>query len=191
MVRDSEYLDLVEAAQAGRHKPMSQLAECVLLRLKPYFHRFVYDEDAAEVLLQEVLLAVVRFIGLLKQPESFWPWVYTVARNKIHQHHRDEARRKKFQCQDYENYRGLSYLQANPSPLQDLVQKERRQAVYAAVGQLNSLHRNVVELRCFEQMSFFEIAVLAGCNSQQARMRFYRAKRHLRDMLAIASVETE
>jgi RNA polymerase sigma-70 factor (ECF subfamily) len=178
MVRESEHTDLVAAARAGSGEAMSQLAECVSLRLKPYLRRFVCDEDAGEDLLQEILLTVVEFLGRLERCESFWPWVYAVARSKVRQHYRDAMQMKTVQLESLDGF-----CRWTDTPLARMAREETNRAVLDAVGQLQGKHRDIVVLHCLEQRSFSEIAARTASSLQQVRTRFYRARRRLRRML--------
>ena len=49
---------------------------------------------------------------------------------------------------------------------------------------LKTRHRAVLAMRCYEQMSYDEVAESLGCSNIAARMLFYRAKKSLGKELA-------
>ncbi len=51
-----------------------------------------------------------------------------------------------------------------------------RQIVVQSVQQLAPRHRAVLALRCYDHLSYAEIARLIGCSEIGARAMFYRAK---------------
>jgi ABC-type multidrug transport system fused ATPase/permease subunit len=52
------------------------------------------------------------------------------------------------------------------------------------MARLKFAYRNVLILRCFEQLSYAEIAGLMGCKELRARVLFFRAKHSLKQQLA-------
>jgi len=59
------------------------------------------------------------------------------------------------------------------------MRKELSQVVVDAMARLRLSYRNVLTLRCYEQMSYAEIAALMGCKELRARVLFFRAKHSL------------
>jgi RNA polymerase sigma-70 factor (ECF subfamily) len=47
--------------------------------------------------------------------------------------------------------------------------------------------RLVIELRVFHELSFEEVATLAGCSEESARANYHHAVKHLRDLLPLAA----
>jgi len=70
--------------------------------------------------------------------------------------------------------------QPNGNELGNLIQKELSQAVIEAMNQLKLNQRNILALRCFEQMPYSEIADLMDCSELAARAMFFRAKHALK-----------
>ncbi len=63
--------------------------------------------------------------------------------------------------------------------------KELAAAIYGAMDSITLRYRNVLTLRCFQELSYAEIAVTTGGTGLQARLLFFRAKRSLRQQLAV------
>src|SRR5262245_28425016 len=57
-----------------------------------FIRRRVADDHAADDLLQETFVRVHRNIGTLQEADRLAAWVYRIARNVIHDHHRLAAR---------------------------------------------------------------------------------------------------
>ena len=64
------------------------------------------------------------------------------------------------------------------------IRKELLEAVFAAMGKLKLKHRNILVLRCFEQMPYSEIATIMDCSKLQTRVLFFRAKHSLKQRLS-------
>jgi hypothetical protein len=59
-----------------------------------------------------------------------------------------------------------------------------KQLVSAAMAGLNIQQREVLAMRCYNEMSYSEIAESMGCSEVGAQMRFFRAKRALQKQLS-------
>ncbi|MHC4646861.1 MAG: RNA polymerase sigma factor [Planctomycetota bacterium] len=183
MVKQADNLELVEQARAGSRDAMDKLAVCIHQRLYPYLCRLTSDHDLAEDLLQEILLAAVRFLDRLERLESFWPWIYGIARSKIQQHFRDRNRRDRLQAAALANAHYRERTRNNRNALESVIRAERRELICSALGRLKRQYRDVLERYCFEEMSLSEIASATGRSYRQVSIQFFRAKRSLRRCL--------
>ena len=59
--------------------------------LRRFIRRRVSDDHAADDLLQETFVRVHRNLGTLQEADRLAAWVYRIARNVIHDHHRKAA----------------------------------------------------------------------------------------------------
>jgi len=185
MIKENEYLHLVAQARLGDRDSMSELAAYVCDRLRPYLHRVTLDSDLSQDLLQEVLLTMVCFVDRLDKPENFWPWIYGVAQSKIQQHFRSQHRRDILLWAVLDDAYHNRQRRSSHSVLEHIVHKEKLERLSIAIKRLDKPYREVVQLRCFEEMAYSEIASLIRCSPQQARIRFFRAKQSLRGSLFV------
>jgi RNA polymerase sigma-70 factor (ECF subfamily) len=140
------------------------------------------NHDVTEDILQETLLSVVRQITSLRESRRFWPWVFRIAWHKI----QDNRRRRRIQSSGK-----ASFLRNQPqdaqagsdSILEAKVHEETLQQLSDVVEQLSYQHRDVLRLRCYEQLPYAQIASLTRTTPQEARTRFHRAKKCLKARL--------
>ena len=59
--------------------------------LRRFIRRRVPDDHVADDLLQETFVRVHRNVGTLQEADRLAAWVYRIARNVIHDHHRKAA----------------------------------------------------------------------------------------------------
>src|SRR5215207_10722450 len=59
--------------------------------LRRFIRRRVSDDHAADDLFQETFVRVHRNIGTLQEADRLAAWVYRIARNVVHDHHRRAA----------------------------------------------------------------------------------------------------
>jgi RNA polymerase sigma factor (sigma-70 family) len=185
MENDVNYLDLVEKARLDDQESINKLAELVEGRLFAYIYRLTLNYHLTEDLLQETLLAMVKSIKELRQPERFWVWLFRTAMGKVQHHFREQQQQKLIEISSIERARLMERIpQGTDDGLNNLIRRELSGSVFDSMKELTLRHRSVLALRCFEQMPYAEIAVLMGCSELQARVWFFRAKYSLRRHLA-------
>jgi RNA polymerase sigma-70 factor (ECF subfamily) len=169
---------LVKQAQCGDSEAMSQLSQRVAERVFPYIQGLTLNYDLAEDILQETLMELVKSLNRVENPESFWCWVYRHAFGKAQHHFRERSRQRSIifrvasdllgQTTD-ESLTGLSYVK----------RVELSETILHAMAKLKMEYRNVLILRCFEDLSYADIAQMLECKELYARILFFRAKRSL------------
>jgi RNA polymerase sigma-70 factor (ECF subfamily) len=182
---ESGFTQLIQQARLGDRGALDCLAETARQRLYAYIYRLTLNHDLAQDLLQETLLKMVENIEDLKHPEGFWSWLFRTALGNVQHYYRDLARAQRIELSARSRDRLSKYLsEDHDDGLNRLMRKELCEAVVKAMGQLTLTYRNILSLRCFEQMSYAEIADMMGCKELRARVLFFRAKRSLTRRLA-------
>jgi RNA polymerase sigma-70 factor (ECF subfamily) len=181
MDMQAEYIELVEKARRGDKQSLNQLAALARERLRVYVYRLTLKEDLTQEIVQESLLEMCRVLGKLKQTDRFWSWLYGIATNKLHRHHRTEKALKKAAASE-ERRRGP--MRERQGGLENLVSQELRQIVSGAMQKLRTRHKAVLVMRCYDCMSYAEIADSMGCSEFSTRMLFVRAKKALQKELS-------
>jgi len=173
--------DLVDEARDGDRDSMGRLAVLVQERLYPYLYQATLSHNLSQDLVQETLLAMTRSLGSLERARRFWPWIHRIARSKLQDNFRRQRSRASAISIWHERRR--SWQPQNNDILNVLVHEEKLEYAAAALRRLRKHYRDVIRLRCFEQMSYPEIASTLRCSRLQARVTFTRAKRALRNDL--------
>jgi hypothetical protein len=65
-----------------------------------------------------------------------------------------------------------------------IIREELRMAVVDSMKTLKLRYRNILTLRCFDNLSYADIAAISGGSELQARLLFFRAKQSLKHQLA-------
>jgi RNA polymerase sigma-70 factor (ECF subfamily) len=184
MRTDSEIdvIVLVKQAQRGDSSAMSMLSEQVAKKLLPYIQGLTLNYDLSEDILQETLLELVKSLNKVKNPESFWCWIYRQALGKAQHHFRGRRRQKSIVLRVATGILGQA-THDSLSGLNYAMRKELSDVVLKAMGALKLEYRNVLILRCYENLSYSEIAQTMNCKEIYARVLFLRAKRSLRKQL--------
>ncbi len=185
MCDNGGYIQFLAEARSGDQAAMGRLAMLVWERLYPFVLRTTLDRDAAEDIVQETLLAMLRRLGSLRDEERFWPWIYRIAWSKIRNRLRARRVRTLYEKalspgRDIER----DVCRTEISPLDTQVREETLREVSAAIAQLNRRQRDILHLRYYEDLAYTEIAARTQTTPQQARVHFHRAKNSLKKHLA-------
>ncbi len=182
MNAENQHMVLLDRARAGDRAGMGELAGVVWRRLHPFVFRITLCHDVTEDVLQETLLAMICGVESLREPERFWPWMYQIAYAKTQDAFRKRRRQTSAQIALLDRHRTDSAW-GDGDPLDARLRAETRERVAAAVERLHDPHRDVVHLRCYEELSYTEIASRTRTTPQRARVHFHRAKASLRTFL--------
>ena len=184
MSHDEQLLSLIESARQNHADSLNQLVERVQSRVYAYINRATLDSDLAQDLTQEVLLAMSRALHDLDEIERFWPWVYRIAQRRILEHYRAHSRRSRLAKSKSFQHDMAQRTQDTDTDAADRLAKEdlARQTV-TAMKSLQEQHRAVLSLRCFDQLTYSDIAAVMDCTEVKARVLFFRAKQALRKQL--------
>ena len=185
MTEEQTWIRLVSQARLGHQNAMSLLAQRAEGRVRAYVYRVTLDPDVTEDLSQEVLLQMVQSLHDLHKEEHFWPWLYRVAQSKIQQHYKTKHKRASLSdTAFYQDFVARRSHDRQSDGLREVVQKELSKKVIVAMKQIRQQYRAVLSLRCFEQLSYADIALAMDCSEVGARVLFFRAKQALRKQLS-------
>ncbi|MHC4687858.1 MAG: RNA polymerase sigma factor, partial [Planctomycetota bacterium] len=181
MVKKDKYIELVKQAQLGDKDALERLAEVARERLRVHVYRLVLADDATQDIVQECMIEMFKILDKLKRTDRFWSWLYGIAHNKILHYRRTEWRQKTMSVTDG---RCRDVQKDKQEVLENLIGQELKQLVSAAMAGLNIRQREVLAMRCYNEMSYSEIAESMGCSEVGAQMRFFRAKKALQKQLS-------
>ncbi|HUT45293.1 MAG TPA: RNA polymerase sigma factor [Sedimentisphaerales bacterium] len=185
MTEEQTWTELVKLAQQGHGNSVDSLARKAQGRLRAYVYRVTLDYELTEDLSQEVLLQMVKSLDGLNKAESFWPWMYRIAQSKIQQYYKTRRKTALISdsafSQDFLSYRSDYH---DDEGLRQLVHKDLSKKVMSAMKQIRQQYRAVLSLRCFEDLSYSDIALTMQCSEVRARVLFFRAKHALKKELS-------
>lgn len=174
-------MELAQRAQRGDRGALDRLAELAAKRLRVYVYRLTLQDDLTSEIVQETLLEMCRVIGKLRRTDRFLPWLYGIATNKLRHFYRSEQTMKRATASKSDMEQGVY---ANQEGLESLVSQELKEIVSQAIQGLKTNHRAVLIMRCYDGMSYAEIAESMGSSEFGTRMLFLRAKKALQKQLS-------
>jgi len=133
------------------------------------------DADAADV-TQLAFVRAFRGLAAFRGTASVRSWLYRIAINCALSWLRDHRREQPTELAED------VLTEANPAPAQ-ISAGDDRARLRAAIDQLPPKQKLVLELRVFDDLSFREVAELAECSENTAKVNFHYAVKRLRDIL--------
>lgn len=176
----SEVLDpdreLAERFRGGDRAAFDQLVRRHQQGVWRIVRRYVKrDADAADV-TQLVFVRAFKGIGNFRGAASVRSWLYRIAINCALSWLRDHRREEPSEIAD-------DALTEAPVAPGKLVAGADAARLRAAIAQLPPKQKLVLELRVFDDLSFKEVAELADCTENTAKVNFHYAVKKLRDIL--------
>lgn len=172
---------------------LSAFAELVARHEKPlwnFLRRFVRDGAAAEDLLQETFLRVVRGAAEWKPSAKFSTWLYTIGRNVCVDYLRSSGLRANLSLDGAKAADGPSVARLHdriagnePGGEARALNRELGLALERAIRGLPELQREVFLMREVMELPFAEIAAAVGASEATVKSRMRYALERLRDEL--------
>ncbi len=173
-----DFSQIIKMAASGDSTCREQLVELITPRIQTYIFRSTLDKTITEDLLQEVYCKMLESLSTLNNINSFWAWLYRITSNCINSYYR--TRSKQSRLVNFQDGLLESVVKDESSVEARLMSKELGRAVMEAVATLKPKHRQIVNLRCFEDMSFKAISQIEQTSEVYARVLFHRALEKLR-----------
>lgn len=136
-----------------------------------YVFSFCHNRALAEDLVQEAYMRAIRSID--EEKNSFKFWLFKVCRNLYF-----DTLRKNKKVEAI-----TSDMPSNESLVDDVIQKDEYRALYKAISLLKDDFREIVRLYYFDSMSVKEIASIVDESVDNVKIKLYRARLKLKDIL--------
>jgi RNA polymerase sigma-70 factor (ECF subfamily) len=184
-----EYTDLVRLAATGD----AQALERLLMRVQEVAWRFSTSvcghADDAEDAMQEALIKTYRYVGRIREPAAFKPWLYRTVRNACLMGRRKRAGEptRLRSLDDIVLRHGYPMRIDMPDPGKNPEQLAEnaglRRRLRRALRTLPGPYRAVVFLREMEGLSTREVAKVMGMSEDNVKTRLHRARVQLQAAL--------
>jgi RNA polymerase sigma-70 factor, ECF subfamily len=176
VVSDDPDREYAERFQNGDRSAFDQIVRRHQKGMWHLVRRYVKrDADASDV-TQLAFVRAFRGLASFRGAASVRSWLYRIAINCALSWLRDHRHEEPTEIADD------ALTDANPAPAR-LLGGEQGRELRAAIEQLPPKQRLVLELRVFDDLSFKEVAELADCTENTAKVNFHYAVKRLRDIL--------
>lgn len=142
-------------------------------RIYTYCRKIIGESTTAEDLLQETFVKLLESGRQERSIENFPAYLMTIARN-LCLSHRARSKRQFVEVEDF-------HLASRDVPYE---QRELLQLIQASLELLPEDYREAFVLREYNGLSYNEIAEVIGESLDVVKVRIFRAKKKLRDILA-------
>ena len=169
-------LELAERFRAGERAAFDQIVRRHQKGMWRLVRRYVKrDADAADV-TQLAFVRAFRGLAAFRGTATVRSWLYRIAINCALSWLRDHRREQPAELAED------ALTDDNPAPAQ-ISASDDRAWLRKAIAQLPPKQKLVLELRVFDDLSFKEVAELADCSENTAKVNFHYAVKRLRDIL--------
>ena len=173
----------MRAAQQGDEAAYQALLEELLVVVRRMVRARLADQEAAEDVVQVVLLSIHRARHTYQPERPFGPWLRSIVRNAVIDSLRARGRR-------VEREVGIEAIDSLPDPEASALPQERGLSpeLSRALAELPSKQREAVELIQVEGLSVAEAALRAGVSPGALKVRAHRGYRALRERLQAVEI---
>jgi RNA polymerase sigma-70 factor (ECF subfamily) len=181
---------LVHRARTGDEAAFADLMERHQGRVYQHAYRLLGNPQDAEEVLQDTFLQVFRNLGRFEERSRFSTWIYRIATNEALMRLRRASRRREVlldAAPPGETERARESVQALArTALDDVMDREVREALERSLADLPEEYRVVFVLRDVEDLTNAEVAEILGLSVPAVKSRLHRARLFLRDRVAAA-----
>jgi RNA polymerase sigma-70 factor (ECF subfamily) len=176
---------LMRAVREGDLARLGSLFDRYHLSLFDFLNRMTGNRHAAEDLVQEVFLRVLKYRATYRDGARFETWVFRIARN---------ARADYFSRRENAGpltEEAMESPDSTPGPDRQLEQESDSARLQAALMSLREDRRELIVLARFQGMKHEAIAELLGIDVGAVKVRIHRALKELREtFLGISETPT-
>lgn len=140
-----------------------------------YLFCLTHNSDLAEELAQETFFKATMKIHTFKEDSKVSTWLCKIAKNIWYNEIRHN---KKINIIEYDDIRDIIDYE---DIIDTIISKEEKEQLYKKVKELDSVTREVMNLRIVGNLSFKEIGNILEKNENWARVIFYRGKNKLKE----------
>ncbi len=178
-----EEVELIERCRRGSRGAFEPIVEKYMKDAYYIALGLVGNREDALDLSQEAFAKAYINISSLNSKWGFFPWFYQILRNLCFSHLRKRKVRRAHSIEQLTEDGAVAFESDCESPEDPIEEKEMKQGLWEAIGQLDEKHKEVIILRHFKNMSYDEMAKALFTNKGTVTSRLYYARQKLKDIL--------
>jgi RNA polymerase sigma-70 factor (ECF subfamily) len=173
-VKETSDSELMRQVRGGRTVALATLFERHHTRVYRYCLRMTGNRAAAEDLVQDVFMKMLKYKATFKEDSELVPWMFGIARNSCLAHLKRRAA---------EQVPATVPAEEVPEEPHDEPHDQRQtELVRQALLKLPPERREVLVLSRYEYKSYDEIARVLDCSVGAVKVRVHRAMKQLREI---------
>ncbi|MDX8346338.1 RNA polymerase sigma factor [Rossellomorea sp. YZS02] len=158
---------LIQEILRGSQAAMEVLTRKYYKDVFAFVYRKTGNRDLAYDLTQEIFIKVIKKIGSYSNTGSFKSWVFSVAVNHCRDHWKSAEHQRTQKQSELSEY--LTNERTNVSYI--FAQKETRERVKMAIGELPEYQRDAIILKYYHEMKIHEIASMTEASESTVKSR--------------------
>ena len=169
-------LELADRFRAGERDAFDQIVRRHQKGVWRLVRRYLRNDADSSDVTQQVFVRAFRGLQTFRGQSSVRSWLYRIAINCSLSWIRDHRHETATEIAED------ALTEAHPGPDRIAGSQDNAQ-LRAAIAQLPPKQKMVLELRIYDDLSFREVAELADCSENTAKVNFHYAVKRLRDIL--------
>ena len=167
---------LMRAVRDGDLAKLGPLFERYHVPLFDFLTRMTGDRAAAEDLVQDIFMRILKYRATFRDVGSFETWLFRIARNARADYFRTRRRSEPLDDE------AMEQPDAIPGPARQLEADRDRIRLRRALLLLREDKRELIVLARYQDMKYERIAELLGIEVGTVKVRIHRAVRELREI---------
>lgn len=166
----------IQEINKGNKEAFRGLMETYEKRIYGFIYGMIKESHIAQDLTQETFIKVYKSLHTYNPSKEFATWIYTIARNVIHDYLRKNGKRK------YNEIQGIVHLEAYPAKyeVEELLEiKEDYERVCRIIDELPLKYKDVIILKYFNDLGYKEIAARLGISEKKVESWLYLARKKI------------
>lgn len=176
---------LIERARRGEPDARESLAREAVRPAFLFALQLLGDGEDARDVAQEAVMRLLRTLDRFDAARPMRPWLFRIVRNVAIDLQRSRRVRPTQSLTEIAEKRPDRLVDGSPGPFDHAERRELQERIWAALDTLPSEHREILVLRDYQDLSYAEIAMTLEIPLGTVMSRLHRARRQLRDHLAI------
>ncbi len=174
--------ELVQPAAQGDEMAFAQLVALHEKRVYALALRMTGNQEDAADVAQEAFLSAWRGLPNFRGESGFSTWLYRLTSNAAIDYLR-KNKRQRAEASLNDGELGLDAPDPAPTPQERAEAQSLRESVRWGMGELSQEHRQVLDLREYQELSYEEISARLGVDLGTVKSRLSRARSALRKIL--------
>ena len=171
--------NLIRQSQAGETEAFGELVKMHAPRAVAAAYGMLGCHDEALDASQDAFVRAWRGIGRFSGRANFYTWYYSILRNLCVDRLRRRARHK---CTELNDNFAVAENKSDPATL--VANSEQSQRIWKAILELPIIHREIIVMSHFQDMSYKEMAEVLKIPIGTVMSRLHNARKSLGDKLA-------
>jgi RNA polymerase sigma factor (sigma-70 family) len=142
-----------------------------------FFRGLTRQQELSEDLVQNTFLRILKYRHLFKGEGDFRAWMFQIARNVHHDHHRKNKINASEELDDWQDKLGH-----NENRSTEMLQADEQQMLSMAMDRLPIDKREILLLSKYQEKKYQEIGEILGCSEGAVKVKVFRALQELKEV---------